>query len=471
MIHRGMFFSIFIGLLVLIGVISIVVTRSPIAAQTYCLAPITLYNESIALPLVIGHTTPKLEGLHEGDASLGVEYMAEAGMPELLAEELKEREEVLFTYTLPILLEGNFIANFEYDDDPPFPEEVIFADEDTIIGEPFETDAFAELTDTVQVEEFSTFNNNTIEEVLNFWQGIFLTQFLLPDLEKLNSLYPEIYLTIVGMVIESNDGYGIVTISTKDRKVTYASILDAGTEENFSCGGFSDEYTRIRFGCPSLETGGYDSIHNGIDEEKSIRPHPTFTGSPFTIDPTTCSELESENKELLEQNLPVIAPYNNPFSDFQLIQENHLNTPTFPITTKALVLYHNTNVALDPITLEENVSTLIKTGDILKFQNDIRVINPDIISFKLEKSTILPKKEEIDRSLLTIYFLKEKVSGGYEIYHLELPNTVASRGRIEIVLQAFKVFSVNGQLHYGVPELENTFDTSLFITTKDASEV
>ena len=470
MIHRGMFFLVFAGLLVLIGVVSLAITRNPVAAQTYCLAPITLNKESIALPLVIGHTTPKLEGIHEGDASLGVEYMAEAGIPELLAEELKTREEVLFTYMLPTVLVGTLLSNFEYADAPLFSDETIFITDNGSNGELIEIDEFVELTDAIQGEESNEFND-AIEEALDFWQDTFSTQFLLPDLEKLSSLHPEMYLTIVGMVIESNDAYGIVTISVKDRKVIYASILDAGTEENFSCAGFSNEYNGLRFGCPSLETGGYDSIHNGIDEEKSIRPHPTFTGSPFTIDPTACSELESENKELLEQNLPVVTPHNTPFADFQLIKENHLNTPRFPATAKALIMYHDTNVALDPITLEENISALTKTRDILEFQTAIQAINPEIISFKLEKPTTLPSREEIDRSLLTIYFLKEKTVGGYEIYHLELPNTVASRGRVEIAIQAFKVFFVDGKLRYGVPELENTFDVSLFITTKDATEV
>ena len=454
MIHRGMFFLVFAGLLVLIGVVSLAITRNPVAAQTYCLAPITLNKESIALPLVIGHTTPKLEGVHEGDASLGVEYMAEAGIPELLAEELKTREEVLFTYMLPTVLIGTLLSNFEYAD-APLPR-----------GE------FIESTDAIQIEENNEFNDIT-EEVLDFWQETSSTQFLLPDLEKLSSLHPEMYLTIVGMVIESNDAYGIVTISVKDRKVVYASILDAGTEENFSCAGFSNEYNGLRFGCPSLETGGYDSIHNGINEEKSIRPHPTFTGSPFTIDPTACSELESENKELLEQNLPIITPHNNPFAGFQLIKENHLNTPSFPATTKALIIYHNTNVALDPITLEENILALTKTGDILEFQTAIRAINPEIISFKLEKPTTLPSREEIDRSLLTIYFLKEITLDRYSIYHLELPNTVASRGRVETVIQAFKVFYIDRKLQYGVPGIKNRFrfDTSLFITTENVTEV
>ena len=284
-------------------------------SETTCVLQIQPYHVSTAVPLVVFHKNKTLSGLRVGEkATIGLEYIAEAGIPEVYANELRKHSDVLAAFSVADLIAGSNLLPAEHIEDTLSPMTLVLPHTTT----------------------------------------------------KAN------YVSIIGMIIESNDAYALGTVSLKDTKIVEAIVYDAGTEKNAPCLSFlEDEQGAIGAGCPSLNSGQYDMIYNGTTTDELIHRHTTFTEPAFSITPQ-CTQSSIEENEF------TIIPY------FGISTKNKTETIAFdilrmPKDTFAIGIFHNDATAFAPQTLQTQLTTLFATGNSDTFVKSIQSIQQEVV--------------------------------------------------------------------------------------------
>ena len=431
--------AVFIGLSLLVGIAVLSERSSVVTTQSYCLASLQPLSASIAIPLIIGHRGESLEGIHFGTASLGLEYLAETAIPDLLIEELREREEVYFMYTHPTLYEGSLLDSFYSEN---FEGDVyVQSDEEFYEVAPSLTLSEEEipLEDILVLEELDTFSDLS-ESVEN--------TVLLPNLSQVSASYPDLHLSIVGKVLESNDGYGVVTISAKRNRVVHSVIYDAGTEENFVCTGFGSVEAASRSGCPLLETeGGFFSIYSGIDENNPLQRHTQFTDPPFILNLSSCRE-DAEVERTLEEGFPITFFSGFPFEALRGLPPSTRTFITFPENTEAIAVFHGREVSFHPRAIGALLLSAAESGDLSELRAVLQGVDPSItpqLLLSSDSDTVL--RNQGARELLTVYFL-ERHETGYSLYHSEQPASLLSHDPFGSIRAREVVFGTTTDVEY-----------------------
>ncbi len=332
-----------------------------------CSLEIEVFDESLAVPLVVLHTGEELKDLYI--PSIGIEYIAEAGIPEVFMKQLDYQESVLHYYSIPGSIIGNNLMN-KLDDDSP-------------------------------------------------------TKFIIPipDPKGVANLTNEqVYISILGMIIESNDAIAIATSPFENGAVSEGFAFDAGTEENIDCLNEEEVYA-ISKGCPAFSVGSYDTVHNGTSTDEIIKLHKTFTKPTFAYKIYDECIFPYSQEDLSE---PTISNEIKRFSFDELHQQ--IQSYVLEVETSQSAIFIFSDEAGTATPFDESITDLIKelfdNGDIEKFSNAVSNQYPQSHT----KTTFINDSHTFNSDtsgFLSVWFVSTENS---TIQHFEIPFPFVSRG-------------------------------------------